>query len=136
MTLPPGLLRDFLLREGAPFAEHSLDYVDVDATAWEGAVAEIKKRREVGFPVPRTLADFACDVATGRATKPKSDNRGRLCPAQLENQNGSPNSHAGRPVGTRCPALCRQRDRAVLRGHRVRVPGCMTNSKTIRQCTV
>ena len=74
-TLPPGLLRDFILRGGAPFAEHSLQYADVDPTAWEGAIAEIRARRQTGLPVPKPLADFACDVATGRAVKPESDKR-------------------------------------------------------------
>ncbi len=75
MTLPPGLLRDFLHREYCPFAEVSLDHAEADPVAWEGALSEIKKRRDVGFPVSKLLADFSCDVATQRVPKPPSKNR-------------------------------------------------------------
>ena len=75
MTLPSGLLRDFLLRESCPFAEVSLEHAEADPVAWEGALSEIKKRRDAGFPVPKLLADFACDVATQRVSKPPSKNR-------------------------------------------------------------
>ena len=75
MTLPPGLLRDFLLREYCPFAAVSLEHAEADPVAWEGALSEIKKRRDAGFPVSKLLADFACDVATQRVPKPPSKNR-------------------------------------------------------------
>ena len=74
-ALPPGLLKDFIRREYCPFAEVSLEHATTDPVAWEGALAEIAKRREAGFPVSKRLAEFACDVATGRVTKPPSDNR-------------------------------------------------------------
>ena len=75
MTLPPGLLRDFLRREYCPFAEISLEHAEADPVAWEGALSEIKNRRDAGLPVSKLLADFACDVATERVPKPPSKNR-------------------------------------------------------------